>query len=158
MRLQLSILLALLCTSSCSKPLPEYWVAGLSLPPGSTIVNRQELSGDASFSGIPGTNTKVQKTLNVIFTNPAGWDSVTAHIDGILRPQGYGESTADAAAAGENISPVPGVDAATMIRMYHKDGAEFSVWLINMNSMAAAGGRQMPAGMGDYSLHVAQVK
>jgi hypothetical protein len=131
-----TVLMICLALGACGKP--AYWVKGLTLPPGSTVVNTTEM--DTS-------------SLMISFDNAAGWDSVRTHIDGAMQAQGYSDSLQDALSglpAGMNPG---GTDMMQGMRMYQKEGAEFTVSLQNMQAMKLPGGGELP-GMGQFTLMV----
>jgi hypothetical protein len=84
-------LAVLVVLGGCAKP--EYWVKGLTLPPGSTVVEKSETdkSSDAAGNG---------KSLQVVFECPGGFDKVNAHIGQALKAQGYTEVADDMGLAG----------------------------------------------------------
>jgi hypothetical protein len=73
----------ILLLAACAKP--EFWVKGLTLPPGSKVVEKSE----QTKGGYPGG--KPNQVFTVVFEVPSGFDKVAAHISGSLKAQGFEE-------------------------------------------------------------------
>jgi hypothetical protein len=127
-----------------------FWVQGLSLPSGSTVVSQTESTTVQGMGAMLPFKGKVEKVLNVNFDNPGGWSAVSAHIDSIMTRQGYTDQMASMAGMAGGMPPGASAMFSSM-RMYSKDGAKYTVMLNDMGAtMAAASqasGRSLPSGI-----------
>jgi hypothetical protein len=144
-----------------------YWVPGLTLPPGSTVVSKAETSNvQGQFAMLPFKGA-VDKVLNVSFDCTGGWSAVSAHVDTCLNGQGY----TDQLGALSGMAGMPNLPAASgmfsSMRMYSKNGTKYTVMLMDMQgTMQAASnltGRANPMpggapGMGAYMMSVIKTK
>jgi hypothetical protein len=153
--------------SACSKP--EYWVKGLTLPPGSTVVTVTDTKAvPAERSQIlPGSIIK--RTLTVEFSNPCGWDAVCAHFKSCLISAGFTENldprNSDRPAIG-----APGFKYSDMARGYISNDKKYTIVITNTIAFMSYGWIHGSASSGliadakarpsyhDYSLIVDEVK
>jgi hypothetical protein len=173
-RLTLPALLVLLLSaalSSCfGSPL---LMPGLSLPPGSNVINQTNSTttqGANPFGGlpvpggaqIPGMGD-VDKTVMVTFDNPGGWGAVTSHLDAFMTGKGYSDPMAAMSGMSQGM---PGGAAANAqmqsamagMRSYFKMGEKYTVMVMdNSVMMGAAGAGINPMG-GQFSLMVMKYK
>jgi hypothetical protein len=123
----------LLLGAGCARP--EYWVKGLTLPPGSTIVSRAE-----SNTEIEGEKTQPDQsdgTLTIYFNSTASWEQVTAHIGDALAKQGFTETTRELGDLAGFASKVPGLDKMmTASHSYTKEGSGYYVMLNNSKALS----------------------
>lgn len=80
-------ILAILLATGCNKAVSgDFWVSGLSLPPGSTVANRTE-----EFHTIddPDSDDASMNSLMINFDSSANWDEVVAYFDKNLGSLGY---------------------------------------------------------------------
>jgi hypothetical protein len=164
-----------LCTmlSGCAA---KYWVAGLTLPPGSTEVMRQEGTFNPSMMNNPAMTAmigKFDKSLTVAFNCTGGWSAVDAHFKQQLEAKGYTELMSGMnsmmggmgsmmGSSGLNSSQSAAVNAAMNgMRMYMNKDANYSVMLMDMQGMMTAAGGGAAAGAmaggGQYSLVIMHV-
>lgn len=167
-------------TAGCARP--QYWVKGLTLPPGSVEKSRRETETTDSGSK-PKFGEQPDGTLMVYFDSTSSWDEITAHIGGELKEQGFTEAANPMADMGSSIAGKLGgagiagklgmggalKDAAKGLldfsRNYRKD--DYTVTLTNMKSIMESKVysqlkkfRKDPAGepKGQYMLLVAKRK
>jgi hypothetical protein len=115
MQLRFPTLVLLALLAGCSKP-GEYWLPGLTLPPGATILSKteEEVQGaDAGYALHP-----EDKALLVEFGHDGGWSAVSAHFDSFLRGKGFSDAVGAQADPG---SPLK------YMRAYEKKGAKYKV-------------------------------
>jgi len=157
-----AIVLAL--TGCASKPGDEYWIRGLTLPRGSTIIHREERAltkdEETMFHDLakqlgPGFSGPVDSVLAVGFNCPAGWDSVVTHIDGCLKRQGYTEKGMNPGLQRVASSDPRIAKALNSQHIYAKSGEKFLVLVQD-----TTGGTDVPAppGVGAFSLSVFRYK
>ena len=141
----------------------EYWITGLTLPDGSTVVTRTEnaLSKDdesilreAARNGtFPELERPVDKVLSVNFDCPAGWNALCGHVDTCLKAQAYSEfsqnSKLQEAAGDPRIA-----ELLSSGKMYTKSGGDYCVELLKVAVM----GTKLPPDMGEFMLTVYRLK
>jgi hypothetical protein len=108
------VLVAVLGLGCNQRPAAEYWITGLTLPSGSTVISRQETEGG--------------KTLMVEFDNPSEWKAVQAHFDKCLASEGYVNIWRKAALQGKSRGSVEEA-AAQLTQTYVKEKAPFAAML-----------------------------
>jgi hypothetical protein len=136
------VLLALtalsLVASGCAQP--QYWVKGLTLPPGSTEKSRT-VSNTKVADGKAKLGAPQDGSLLVYFDSTSSWDAVAAHIGEELRQQGFTEMSNSlkdmGGSAAEKLGGGMAKDMATGFldysRNYSKEG--YAVTLTNMKSI-----------------------
>ena len=116
--------LALVCLSSCTKS--PYGIHGLTLPPGSTIV--EHTYSPVMYKGK--AHPDYVGVRLIYFDNNDGWDTVVRHVDSRMKSAGYTEALDNPAftdgARAEGIHR-----AKAMVRMYEGPVGSFSVTLTN---------------------------
>lgn len=160
--------LMLLCYTACSKGAAvsgEFWVKGLTLPPGSVVIQRYEMDDLGEQEGmtyVP-TKGKPDKMLAISFDNPGNWDKVESHIDSCMRELGYKELMDDIKEMSKNMPGGSGLideELTSGMCMYLKPGTKFSVSLIDNSDFAGVRApeelKQM--GMAKYELHIMTFK
>jgi len=154
-----ALLLVLMC-SACAKP--PYWVSGLSLPPGSTVVSETETTDNSDTPMMMPMLGEVERTLMVSFNCSGSWESVVAHIDACMSKAGYIDTMGSISGMA---SAMPEGEAAAGIldsmRMYTKKDTDYSVNLHNMQAMmdGVNGSAALDMlGMGQYQLMVMKYK
>ena len=155
----LPILLSVLALHSCATP--EYWVKGLTLPPGSTVVSKTERTSEGNLSPMQTPLIgKMREALNVDFICPGGWDTVVAHIDSCMDRTGYTEKFLSNWEMAGQAPGGPVEEFMNRMRMYSKPGSQYTVTLTGMGDMMdAVGGAGVGIpGMGDFQLMVMKVK
>jgi hypothetical protein len=151
-----SLLLTMLC-AGCAKS--EYWVAGLTLPPGSTMVSTTETTGveGPAAAFLPGGG-KPEKVLVVSFDNASGWGTVASHVETCMLGQGYTDSMSALAGLAAMMPGSAGA-ALSSTKMFSKDGSKFVVMAMDMAGvMGAAGQARDVPGMGAYTLTVVKMQ
>jgi hypothetical protein len=149
----LALAAAISLLASCSKP--AYWVEGLSLPPGSTVVDELETGTPREVPGIAlPMMGEFSQSLTVAFNNYGGWNAVSLHIDRCLQDQGYSEGLGS---LDDMIASMPGTGGSVArmskyLRMYSKRGAKYMVVLYSVEDMAEETGST--AGAGEFVLQV----
>jgi hypothetical protein len=142
----LLVLVSVLGASSCAHP--QYWVKGLTLPPGSTEKSRTETKTEDS-NAKPKPWEQPDGTLMVYFDSSSTWDEVAAHISDDLKQQGFAEKPNPMAEIASKL-PKGGLlgkgglggelvkNAADSFlntsHTYTKDGSDYTVTLTNMKS------------------------
>lgn len=171
MRLAIAVLASctLLALSSCAAA--KYWVKGLDLPPGSTIVSRSEttLSQSAlppALTGMPGMGP-AGKMLMVAFNCPGGWSAVSAHLDRRMATAGYSDqmqSMFGGDLAGLNSTQSAAMNQALAgMKFYSKSGSKLSVIVMDNNAVIAGAGQMVgqnvpPGGPGLDQFNLAVMK
>jgi hypothetical protein len=133
--LLLSLVAVLISLSSCGKP--EYWVKGLTLPPGSTVSSKSETT---KMEGMPSTFPmmgELDKMLLVQFECKGGWPAVSSHIDACMKKEGYVDTMSGLAAMSASM-PGAAKGALDSMKMYTKNGEKYAVMVNNMGGMMAA--------------------
>lgn len=158
--------ITMLLLSGCAKP--QYWIKGLTLPPGSTELNKTESTTTGNMPRVPFMG-KITKMLMVSFKNPGGWEAVTKHIDACMAQAGYTESMNSMMQGMPAMPGEPGENPLDQMRMYEKSGSHYVVMLSNMGGMMDMAQTQAPGGydmkksmdamgMGEFMLYVAQTE
>jgi hypothetical protein len=132
---------------------PEYWIPGLSLPPGSQVAKQEEASRAAQQVPELPADRKVKAALSIGFNNASSWDNIAAHIDGCMQTAGY--TRVDAATHGMD------VNMAAMMRMYTREGGKYMVLLYNVLGIATEYGGPAPPNIdqtGHYMLLVLELE
>jgi hypothetical protein len=148
MRKVVLLVIVVLSIAGCARP--QYWVKGLTLPPGSVEKSRSETKMESSESK-PKLGEQPDGTLLVYFDNTSSWDEITAHVGGELKKEGFVEAANQVADIGSSLAGKVGgsglagklgigdklKDAAKgfldTTRIYRKD--EYTVTLSNMKSI-----------------------
>ena len=92
-RLRNIAILSMLLVAGCNKPSPvsgDFWISGLSLPPGSKVLER---AVEKNSESDPGSDIASTKYLTVTFDSTANWDEVVAHFDKKLGSLGFTETS-----------------------------------------------------------------
>lgn len=156
----LFLLASVVFSVGCAKS--EYWVRGLTLPPGSTVTSKSEtteLGGPAAM--MPGVG-QVDKTLLVTFENAAGWHSVSTHIDGCMKQAGYTDTMSGLSSYAASM-PKEASGFLDGMKYYTKVGEKYAVMLMDMAGMMqeATKGQTPPPGvpgMSGFNLTVMKLK
>lgn len=163
-RILLLITLVLLPVS-CAQP--EYWVEGLSLPPGSRVVSRVESQKPREVPGIAlPMMGEFSISLTISFDNLTGWDAVSSNLDSSMQELGYSRGFGE---LDRMISNITGTGAVASgfngyLRVYTREGGRFMVVLYDVRQAAAAkgssaaGGSAATAGTGEFVLQVMRFK
>jgi hypothetical protein len=157
--LQLTVFVAVLvAVSGCGKS--EYWVKGLTLPPGATVSSKTEttkLEGQAAMMPMMG---QIDNMLVVSFECPGGWQAVSSHIDQCMKAQGYADTMSGVSSM---MAGMPGGDALSGMRYYTKSGAKYAVMVQDFGGMMDKfGGGKIKAGsvpgMASFNMSVMKFK
>jgi hypothetical protein len=132
--------------AGCDMLFPPYWVSGLTLPAGSTVVSKSETAMSTSTmpNGIPLTMPgvgAVDKSLTVSFDCAGGWSAVSSHIDSCMTRQGYADAMAGLQGMAGGAGGSQYAQAASMLssmRSYSKGGSKYTVMLMDMGATMAA--------------------
>lgn len=149
---------ALMC--ACSKP--EYWVKGLTLPPGSTVVSRTEDVPPTAQTKSWGSNLP-KGMLFVRFNNPNSWPAVSGHFDKLMLSSGY--SLEVVPPAEQTTSSGLALNRQEALHTYSKPGSCYRVSILNneqyialVQSVSQSAGLDplpaVPSKRGDYTLDV----
>ena len=137
-------------------------IPGLTLPAGSTIVNKMDGkmgsgSAPAGMPHIPGMpGMPDSEYVSVTFDHSGGWSAVSSHFDSQLGRLGYTDSMQALANLGGGAMP-----GSNSMRMYTKNGTKYTVMLMDMGGIMGAAGAGAPAaipGMGAFQLMVSRSK
>jgi hypothetical protein len=165
-RMALCVLLcaALLVFASCAKP--DYWVDGLSLPPGSKVVSQVETQAPREVPGIAlPMMGEFSNSLTISFDNLTGWDAVSSSLDRRMQELGYSRGFGD---LDEMISSITGTSAvasgfSSYLRVYTREGGRYMIVLYDVLEAAAAqgssaSGSSAASGSGEFVLQVMRFK
>jgi hypothetical protein len=107
----------------------EYWVKGLTLPPGSTVLSKTETSTETTAASGAQNMPIPEKALVVIFTSTTQPASAKAYIDNCLTSQGYTPDNSNA--FGTKLSGDM-KDMAQAVHSYVNQGSLYRVSLTDM--------------------------
>lgn len=158
------IAFVLLSLVSCAKP--DYWIEGLTLPSGSTIVSKTVTDSTSTLPGLGSALSRTaEKVLVVTFNNGGGWDPVSTHFDSTMAALGYANVYDKASQAPTGIPDSAGFLGNVMkySRLYGKDGSKYMVMLNStkdaLGSMGAPDVAKQGANkVGEFSLIVELLK
>jgi hypothetical protein len=135
------------------QPKSELWISGLSLPPGSTVVSKEQESAGS------------QATLYVGFNNPDGWATVEKHFEGQAAKLGYSNhfKKLEADLIRKTGRSMPASISGEPTIMYEKDGAAYGFSISDAMAMFAHGvskaeASEMVKQSGAFSLLVVKLK
>src|SRR3954468_9673186 len=106
--------ISLLVLACCGCARPEYWIKGLTLPPGAVEKSRS-VTETTSSNGKPKFGEPADGTLMVYFDSSENWEQVAQYIGDGLKKEGYAEQPNMLAGLGDKL-PTGGLPGGGMLK------------------------------------------